>query len=125
MSPAAFIVLAKIRIKQGCVDDYIAMSKSTDALVQLNEPGTAHHTFVSDPDDPLAFTWSEAFISDDAFLAHLKAPHIAEYFKQHEKLGESFRLEFYGSIGQSSLNAMNNSGISFKVYSTTCGFSRL
>ena len=124
-SPSAFIVLARIRIKPGCVNDYIAMSQATDNLVQLNESGTVHHTFVSDPDDPLAFTWSEAFISDEAFLAHLNAPHIAEYFTQHERLGDSFSLEFYGSIGEPSLAAMQASGITFKVYKTTCGFSRL
>ena len=124
-SPQAFIVLARIRIKPGCVDDYIAMSKATDDLVQKNEPGTAHHTFVADPEDPLSFTWSEAFINDDAFLAHLNAPHIAEYFRQHEQLGDSFSLEFYGTIGKKSLEAMQQSGIQFKVNATTCGFSRL
>ena len=124
-SPQAFIVLARIRIKPGCVDDYIAMSKATDDLVQKNEPGTAHHTFVADPEDPLSFTWSEAFINDDAFLVHLNAPHIAEYFRQHEQLGDSFSLEFYGTIGKKSLEAMQQSGIQFKVYATTCGFSRL
>ena len=124
-SPAAFIVLARIRIKPGCVDDYISMSKSTDDLVQQNESGTAHHVFVSDPSDPLSFTWAEAFVNDAAFLEHLNAPHIANYFKEHERLGDAFSLEFYGSIGEASLKAMEQSGISFTVYETACGFSRL
>ena len=124
-SPTAFIVLARIRIKAGCVDDYISMSKATDDLVQQNESGTAHHVFVSDPNDPLLFTWAEAFVNDEAFLEHLNAPHIANYFKEHERLGEAFSLEFYGSIGEASLKAMEQSGITFTVYETTCGFSRL
>ena len=124
-SPAAFIVLARIRIKAGCVEDYIAMSRATDDLVQQNETGTAHHVFVSDPNDPLRFTWAEAFVNDKAFLEHLKAPHIADYFKEHERLGESFSLEFYGSIGPASLEAMQQSGIAFTVYETACGFTRL
>lgn len=124
-SPAAFIVLARIRIKAGCVDEYIAMSKATDDLVQQNESGTAHHVFVSDPNDPLSFTWAEAFVNDAAFLEHLNAPHIADYFKEHERLGEAFSLEFYGTIGEPSLKAMQNSGIAFKVYNTACGFTRL
>ena len=124
-SPAAFIVLARIRIKAGCIEDYIAMSKSTDDLVQSNESGTAHHVFVSNPDDPLSFTWAEAFVNDAAFLEHLNAPHIASYFKEHERLGEAFSLEFYGSIGEASLKAMDQSGIAYTVHETTCGFSRL
>ena len=124
-SPTAFIVLARIRIKAGCVDDYISMSKATDDLVLQNESGTAHHVFVSDPNDPLLFTWAEAFVNDEAFLEHLNAPHIANYFKEHERLGEAFSLEFYGSIGEASLKAMEQSGITFTVYETACGFSRL
>ena len=124
-SPTAFIVLARIRIKAGCVDDYISMSKATDDLVQRNESGTAHHVFVADPNDPLSFTWAEAFVNDEAFLEHLNAPHIANYFKEHERLGEAFSLEFYGSIGEASLKAMEQSGITFTVYETACGFSRL
>ncbi|AII44055.1 hypothetical protein KR100_11905 [Synechococcus sp. KORDI-100] len=124
-SPTAFIVLARIRIKAGCVDDYISMSKATDDLVQQNESGTAHHVFVSDPNDPLLFTWAEAFVNDEAFLEHLNAPHIANYFKEHERLGEAFSLEFYGSIGEASLKAMEQTGITFTVYETACGFSRL
>ena len=54
-----------------------------------------------------------------------EGPHIADYFKEHERLGESFSLEFYGSIGAASLEAMQQTGISFTVYETTCGFSRL
>ena len=124
-SPTAFIVLARIRIKAGCVDDYISMSKATDDLVQQNESGTAHHVFVADPNDPLLFTWAEAFVNDEAFLEHLNAPHIANYFKEHERLGEAFSLEFYGSIGEASLKAMEQSGITFTVYETACGFSRV
>ena len=124
-SPTAFIVLARIRIKAGCVDDYISMSKATDDLVQQNESGTAHHVFVADPNDPLLFTWAEAFVNDEAFLEHLNAPHIANYFKEHERLGEAFSLEFYGSIGEASLKAMEQSGITFTVYETACGFTRL
>ena len=124
-SPTAFIVLARIRIKAGCVDDYISMSKATDDLVQQNESGTAHHVFVADPNDPLLFTWAEAFVNDEAFLEHLNAPHIANYFKEHERLGEAFSLEFYGSISEASLKAMEQSGITFTVYETACGFSRL
>ena len=124
-SPTAFIVLARIRIKAGCVDDYISMSKATDDLVQQNESGTAHHVFVSDPNDPLLFTWAEAFVNDEAFLEHLNAPHIANYFKEHERLGEAFSLEFYGSIGEASLKAMEQTGITFTVYETACGFTRL
>ena len=59
-----FILLARIHVKPGCVDQYLELARITDEAVQASEPGMIHHTFDQDPDDPHAFVWSEFYSND-------------------------------------------------------------
>ena len=54
-----FMLLARIHVKAGCVDQYLELARVTDEAVQASEPGMIHHTFDQDPNDPQAFVWSE------------------------------------------------------------------
>ena len=54
-----FMLLARIHVKPGCVDQYLELARVTDEAVQASEPGMIHHTFDQDPEDPQAFLWSE------------------------------------------------------------------
>ena len=54
-----FLLIARVQVKLGKVDEHIALAKATDEAVKLSEPGMLHHTFDQDPDDPLKFVWSE------------------------------------------------------------------
>ena len=40
-----FLLLARIHVKPGCVDDYLSLAATTDAGVKDSEPGMLHHTF--------------------------------------------------------------------------------
>ena len=62
-----FLLLARIHVKPGCVEEYLELARVTDAAVQASEPGMIHHTFDQDPDDPQAFVWSEVYANDAAF----------------------------------------------------------
>ena len=66
-----FMLLARIHVKPGCVDQYLELARVTDKAVQASEPGMIHHTFDQDPDDPQAFVWSEVYANDEAFSAHV------------------------------------------------------
>ena len=66
-----FMLLARIHVKPGCVDQYLELARITDEAVQASEPGMIHHTFDQDPDDPQAFVWSEVCANDEAFSAHV------------------------------------------------------
>ncbi|MEC9027923.1 MAG: antibiotic biosynthesis monooxygenase family protein, partial [Cyanobacteriota bacterium] len=94
-----FLLLARIHVKPGCVDDYLSLAAKTDAGVKDSEPGMLHHTFDQDPDDPLAFVWSEVYANDAAFLAHLSNPVVGDYLAKHAELGDGFSVEVYGTIG--------------------------
>ena len=57
-STTPFMLLARIHVKSGCVEDYLELARATDAAVHSSEPGMLHHTFDQDPSDPQAFVLS-------------------------------------------------------------------
>ena len=55
-----FLLLAKIKVKEDKVSEYLELADKTDKAVEAAEPGMFHHTFDQDPEDPLRFVLSEA-----------------------------------------------------------------
>ena len=70
----------------------------------------------------LRFVWSEVFKNVDAFLAHLVNPPVGAYLEVHAGLcdGDS-SIEFYGTVGDQVIEAINESGLTFKVFKTKLG----
>jgi autoinducer 2-degrading protein len=56
-----FILIARIRVKEGKVEEYLKIAKEADDAVNASEPDMLIHTFDQDPTDPLEFTWSEVY----------------------------------------------------------------
>ena len=119
-----FILIARIQIKPGKVDEYLNLAAKTDAAVEATEPGMLHHTFDQDPQNPLCFVWSEVYKNDDAFLSHLANPPVGEYLQGHAKLGDSFQVEVYGTVGEKCKAAMKATGLPVKIFESKCGYSR-
>jgi len=120
-----FMLLARIHVKPGCVDDYLELARATDAAVQSSEPGMIHHTFDQDPDDPLAFVWSEVYANDAAFRAHVSNPPVQEYLTKHAELGDGFSIEVYGTVGDACRTLMESFGLPLKIFETQLGYSRV
>ncbi len=73
----------------------------------------------------LRFVWSEVFKNDDAFLAHLVNPPVGAYLEVHAGLCDGdLSIEFYATVGDKVIEAMNESGLTFKVFKTQLGYSR-
>ena len=83
-----------------------------------------HYSFDQDPDNPLGFVWSEVFKNDDALLAHLVNPALDFYFETHVVLGTDLSVEFYGTVADKVIEAMNGSGVPYKIFKTKLGYSR-
>ena len=66
-----FILIARIRVKEGKVEEYLKIAKEADDAVNASEPDMLIHTFDQDPTDPLEFTWSEVYRNSEAMLHHL------------------------------------------------------
>ena len=120
-----FMLLARIHVKPGCVDQYLELARITDAAVQSSEPGMLHHTFDQDPEDPQAFVWSEVYANDDAFAAHVANPPVQEYLRKHAELGDGLNIEVYGTVGDDCKKLMESFGLPLKIYTSKLGYSRV
>ena len=124
-SSTPFMLLARIHVKPGCVEDYLELARATDAAVENSEPGMLHHTFDQDPEDPLAFVWSEVYADDAAFEAHVSNPPVQEYLQKHAELGDGFSVEVYGTVGSECKALMESFGLPLKMFETKLGYSRV
>ena len=120
-----FLLLARIHVKPGCVNQYLELARMTDMAVQSSEPGMLHHTFDQDPEDPQAFVWSEVYANDEAFAAHVSNPPVQEYLQKHAELGDGFSIEVYGTVGDACKKLMESFGLPLKIYSSKLGYSRV
>ena len=120
-----FMLLARINVKPGCIDQYLELARITDAAVQSSEPGMLHHTFDQDPENPQAFVWSEVYANDDAFAAHVANPPVQEYLRKHAELGDGFSIEVYGTVGDDCKKLMESFGLPLKIYTSRLGYSRV
>ena len=120
-----FILLARIQVKQGCVDEYLELARLTDSAVQQSEPGMIHHTFDQDPIDPKAFVWSELYANDAAFKDHVSNAPVQEYLQKHAELGDGFSIEVYGTVGDECRKLMQSFGLPLKIFNTKLGYSRV
>ena len=98
------MLIARLKVQEDKVDEYLELADKTDKAVEASEPGMIHHTFDQDPEDPLRFVWSEFFKNDDAFLAHLVNPPVSHYLVAHAGLIDGdIAIEFYGTVGDKLL----------------------
>ena len=82
-----------------------------------------HYTFDQDPQYPLSFVWSEFFKNDDACLAHLVTKPVGDYLEVHAGIiDEDIAIEFYGTVGDKVIEAMNGGGLPFKVFKSKLGY---
>ena len=120
-----FLLLARIHVKPGCVEEYLELARITDAAVQASEPGMIHHTFDQDPGDPQAFVWSEVYANDAAFSAHVANPPVQHYLQKHAELADGFSIEVYGTVSAECRQLMESFGLPLKIFETRLGYSRV
>jgi len=120
-----FILIARVQVKPGKVDEYLEIAGRTDEGVQNSEPGMLHHTFDADPDDDHAFTWSEVYSDDSALGAHLANPVVGKYLEDHADVCEAFSVEIYGTLGDETVAAVAGLPFPVKVFKTKLGYSRI
>ena len=120
-----FLLIARINIKSDCIEKYLDIADEVDKKTEEEESGMIMHNFDSDPDNPLAFTWSEIYQNSDALIVHFNAPYALEYVGKHQELAESFDLEIYGNLSTDAIAAVKALGLPCKHFKTTrVGFSR-
>ena len=76
ISQNPFVLLARITVKNGCVEDYLKIAAAADVAVEKSEPGMLFHSFDADPDDGHKFVWTEIYRSSDDFITHADNPPV-------------------------------------------------
>ena len=114
-----FILIARIRVKEGKVQEYLKIAKEADDAVNESEPDMLIHTFDQDPTDPLEFTWSEVYRNSEAMVHHLNNLPVQTYVKKHQEIADKFEIEVYGNITRETIKAIEDTNVPFKRFKTT------
>ena len=114
-----FILIARIRVKEDRVEEYLKIAKEADNAVNASEPDMLIHTFDQDPTDPLEFTWSEVYRNSKAMVHHLNNPPVQDYVKKHNEIADKFEIEVYGNISEETIKAIEDTKVPFKHFKTT------
>ena len=120
-----FVLLARITVKEGMVDEYLKIAEEVDKAVEKTEEGMLLHTFDRDPDDPHKFVWTEVYRKSDDFLFHADNPAVLGYVEKHAELATHFSIEIYGNVSNEVIEAINSREIPLKHFaSTSVGYIR-
>ena len=114
-----FILIARIRVKEGKVEEYLKIAKEADDAVNESEPDMLIHTFDQDPTDPLEFTWSEVYRTSEAMVHHINNPPVVSYVEKHQEIADKFEIEVYGNITDETIEAIEALNVPFKHFKTT------
>jgi len=114
-----FVLLARITVKEGMVNEYLSIAAEADKAVEKTEEGMLFHNFDADPDDPHKFVWTEVYRKSEDFLFHADNPPVQEYVAKHSELATHFSIEIYGNVSQEVIDKINSLEIPLKHFATT------
>ena len=118
-----FVLIARVKVKPGKVEEYFKIAKEADDAVEKTEPGMLFHNFDADPTDELKFTWTEIYKNDAALIFHIKNPPVGKYVEKHFELADSFEIEIYGKLASETIEFLSDAwgsvNIPFKHFKTT------
>ena len=114
-----FVLLARITVKEGMVNDYLSIAAEADKAVEKTEEGMLFHNFDADPDDPHKFVWTEVYRKSEDFLFHADNPPVQDYVAKHSELATHFSIEIYGNVSQEVIDKINSLEIPLKHFATT------
>ena len=114
-----FVILARVTVKEGMVNDYLAIAAEADRVVKETEEGMLFHNFDVDPNDPNKFVWTELYRKSEDFLFHADNPPVQEYVQKHSQLATHFSIEIYGNVSQAVIEKINFLEIPLKHFATT------
>ena len=114
-----FVLLARITVKEGMVNDYLAIAKEADKAVEATEDGMLFHNFDRDPDDHNMFVWKEVYRKSEDFLFHADNPPVQAYLSKHNELAKHFFIEIYGNVSEAVIEKIKSLEIPLKHLATT------
>ena len=98
-----FVLLARITVKEGMVDEYLEIAEAADKAVEKTEEGMLFHNFDRDPDDQHKFVWTEVYRKSSDFLFHAANPPVQDYVEKHANWQRISPLRFMAMFPMKSL----------------------
>src|SRR5262245_46192981 len=83
---AQFGLVVDFEIKPGAIDRFIPLINENDRRSVADEPGCRQCDVLQVKDHPNRFMLYEIYDDDAAFAAHIKMPHVAEFFAAAKEL---------------------------------------
>ena len=114
-----FVLLARITVKEGKLEEYLAIASEVDKAVESTEEGMLLHTLDLDPNDPHRLVWTEVYRRSEDFLFHADNPPVLEYVSQHQELAVEFTVEIYGNVSQAVIEKIDSLEIPCKHFETS------
>ena len=114
-----FVLLTIIMVKEGMINDYLAIAKEADKAFETREDGMLFHNFDRDPDDSNKFVWTEIYRKSEDILSHADNPPVQEYVAKHSELATHFSIEIYENVSDVVLEKIKSLEIPFKHFATT------
>lgn len=91
-------MLVRVVAKEDCVDDLLAQMRQLQAKSRAEE-GVLRYDIVRDIESPSTFYMQEAYADKDAFRAHARSSHMADYLEATKEMVDAVNLHKVAAIG--------------------------
>ena len=71
-----YVVMMQLRVKEGCIGDFIDVATGDARSSVENEPGCRQFDVLQDKSNPTSFAVYQVFDDETAFLTHTQTAHF-------------------------------------------------
>tara|TARA_B100000427_G_scaffold328204_1_gene340734 strand:+ start:660 stop:1070 length:411 start_codon:yes stop_codon:yes gene_type:complete len=114
-----FLIIARVKVKDGKQKEYIELGKEIDDIVNETEPGMLFHDLNCDSKDSCSFTWTEILKDSPSFVFHLNSPFVKETIKKQVNLIDEWSIEIYGNVSKEVIEKVEELEVPFNYFKTT------
>ena len=114
-----FLIIARVKVKDGKQKEYIELGKEIDDIVNETEPGMLFHDLNCDSKDSCSFTWTEILKDSSSFVFHLDSPFVKETIKKQVNLIDEWSIEIYGNVSKEVIEKVEELEVPFNYFKTT------
>ena len=118
-TPNPVVLLARITVKQGMINEYLSIAAKADKAVEKTEEGMLLHNFDLEPNDPHKYVWKEVYRKSENFLFQVDNPPGQDHVKKHNNFATHFSIEILGNASQAVIDKIKSLGIPLKHFTTT------
>ena len=85
-SGGAFVVLAEFEVKDGRIEEFLALARDDSMHSVKDEPGCRQFDVIVSPEEPNVVVFYEVYDTRKEFDAHLTTPHLDRFAAGHAEM---------------------------------------